>query len=245
MFSSCSMLQRKTKKASVNIWKQIWNRDGCENPHKHQFSHLTPAWHSHKDHRINCTHKRTDRTDIAGNSGVFGFWGGMEQLQKTMTSKFLLSVPYLERPLLKQAHIHHPLVSACRLPTHSAQQQQHAAHHNGYHNGQLAPAKLHFGNGMMKVPHLHLQRERATTHDTGLSSFKSDSSFAFLPPFVHLPLLPLHTKVYLPISFFFVVVVYLWVICFSFITVVVIYLSGACTDSKDTDAVVKFVQKLK
>ncbi len=88
-----------------------------------------------------------------------------------MTPEFLLSVPHLGHPLLQQAYIHHLLVSMCTQPTHSAQEQQHAAHHNGYHDGQLAAAELHFGDGVTKVTHLHLERERATTHETGPGSF--------------------------------------------------------------------------
>lgn len=88
-----------------------------------------------------------------------------------MTPEFLLSVPHLEHPSLQQADIHHPLVSMCTQPTHSAQQQQHAAHHNGHHNGQLTAAQLHFGDGATKVPHLNLERER--TRETGPSSFKT------------------------------------------------------------------------
>lgn len=89
-----------------------------------------------------------------------------------MTPEFLLSVQHLEHPSLQQAHIHQLLVSMCTQPTHSAHQQQHAAHHNGYHDGQLAATKLHFGDGVTKVPNLHLERERATTNETGLSCFK-------------------------------------------------------------------------
>lgn len=77
-------------------------------------------------------------------------------MRETMTPEFLLSVPHLEHPSLQQAHIHHLLVSMCTQPTHSAQEQQHAAHHNGDHDGQLAAAELHFGDGVTEVPHLHL-----------------------------------------------------------------------------------------
>lgn len=53
----------------------------------------------------------------------------------------------------------------CTQLTHSAQQQQHTAHHNGYHDGQLAAAELHFSNGVMEVPHMHLERQ---THKSEL-----------------------------------------------------------------------------
>lgn len=57
----------------------------------------------------------------------------------------------------------HPSCAAnmCTQPTHSAQEQQHTAHHNGYHDGQLAAAELHFGDGAVEVPHLHLERQTA------------------------------------------------------------------------------------
>lgn len=103
-------------------------------------------------------------------------------MRESMIPEFLLSVPHLEHPSLQQAHIHHRLLSMlCTQLTHSAQQQQHAAHHNGYHDGQLAAAKLHFGDGVTKVPNLHLEGERATrTHETGPSDFKTCLLLRFL-----------------------------------------------------------------
>lgn len=98
-------------------------------------------------------------------------------MRETMTQEFLLSVQHLEHPSLQQAYIYHLLVSMCTQPTHSAQQQQHAAHHNGYHDGQLTAAELHFGDGVTKVPHLHLRGKKGTTHFLLLVFFYSSHHY--------------------------------------------------------------------
>lgn len=81
-------------------------------------------------------------------------------MRETMTPGFLLSAAHLEDPLLQRAHIHHLTPVKWTQPTHGAQQQQHAAHNNGHHDGQLAAAQLHFGDDVAKVAHLYLQREQ-------------------------------------------------------------------------------------
>lgn len=86
-----------------------------------------------------------------------------DEAGETTTPEFPLSVPHLEHPLLQQGHVSRLLASMCTQPTHGAQQQQHTAHHNGDHDGQLTATQLHFGDGVMKVPHLHLQGEKRSS----------------------------------------------------------------------------------
>lgn len=141
----------------------------CENPHEHQFSRPTPALHthSHKDYSMEYTHKHTDsRADIEGNSGVFVLL--VLRRDEASAGNYDPRIPFIcstSAASIATAGTHTSSAGkrVYTQPTHSAQQQQHAAHHDGYHDGQLATTKLHFGDGAMKVPHLHLERKSNNT----------------------------------------------------------------------------------
>lgn len=173
-WSFCTNFSQSEKKKSdylrTDSKKENVRKSTLALMHKPRIAHTHTHTHLHKDYSVNTVHTQTrestQRVDSKRNSGVFVHWVlKRDDVREAMTPNSFLSVPHLEHPSLRQAHISHLMASVCTQPTHSAQQQQHTAHHNGYHDGQLTATKLHFGNGVMKVSHLHLEREKEeTTH---------------------------------------------------------------------------------
>lgn len=100
-----------------------------------------------------------DGVAIERNSGVFVLSGAMKQVQET-ACPWIPFISCTSGVSIAPADAHS---SAATRLTHSAQQQQHAAHHNGHHDGQFTAPELHFGNDVTKVPHLDLGRQEEWT----------------------------------------------------------------------------------
>lgn len=142
--------------------------------HSTNFHPYTCPTHSHKEYRVQYTHTDThEHADSEGNSGVFVL--RVLRRDEASAGSYDPRIPFIcstSGASIATAGTHPSSTGECVYTqlTHSAQQQQHAAHHNGDHDGQLAAAELHFGDGAMEVPHLYLERERGTRHETGLRS---------------------------------------------------------------------------
>lgn len=144
------------------------------------FTH-TPASRTHllRDYRVQHTHTHKHEAEREKNSGVFVHW--ILKRDEASAGNDEPRIPFIcstSGACIAIADIHPSFAreSICvcvwTQPTHSAQKEQHAAHHNWYHNGQLAAAELHFSNNVIKVPHFYLERKREEEQETGSWSFK-------------------------------------------------------------------------
>lgn len=122
--------------------------------------------------------QRTHTEQIEMNTGVFVHW--LLNGDEASAWNYDPRIPFISSTSgasIAAAGTHPSSSSECVWipPTHCAQQQEHTAHHNGDHDGQLAAAELHSGNTFMEVPHLHLERKK-NQNETGSQSFKPFSS---------------------------------------------------------------------